>query len=79
MSPGLPGGQIITVAGIAARPNDDGHPREARRSGDGSMGLSFDKADGSLWLDFAIKPCANPLPEAERAAKLNPTEALRYE
>ena len=34
------------------------------------MGLAFDKADGSLWLDFAIKPCANPVPEAERAAKL---------
>ncbi|UYO48622.1 branched-chain amino acid aminotransferase [Rhodopseudomonas sp. P1] len=34
------------------------------------MGVSFDKIDGSLWLNFDIQPSANPTPDKERDAKL---------
>jgi branched-chain amino acid aminotransferase len=34
------------------------------------MGVSFDKADGAIWLNFDIRPAASPTPEQERAAKL---------
>ncbi|MCO5130543.1 MAG: branched-chain amino acid aminotransferase [Xanthobacteraceae bacterium] len=34
------------------------------------MGVSFDKADGSLWLNFDVRPAANPTSDAARAAKL---------
>jgi branched-chain amino acid aminotransferase len=34
------------------------------------MGVSFDNADGAIWLDFGIQPAANPTPEQERAARL---------
>lgn len=34
------------------------------------MGVSFDKMDGSLWLDFDVQPTASPTPDADRAAKL---------
>jgi branched-chain amino acid aminotransferase len=34
------------------------------------MGISFDKADGSIWLTFDVQPAANPVPAAERTDKL---------
>ncbi|CAM5470057.1 Branched-chain-amino-acid aminotransferase OS=Afipia felis OX=1035 GN=ilvE PE=3 SV=1 [Afipia felis] len=34
------------------------------------MGVSFDKIDGAILLNFEIQAAANPTPEAERAAKL---------
>jgi branched-chain amino acid aminotransferase len=34
------------------------------------MGVSFDKADGAIWLNFDIRPAASPTPDQERAAKL---------
>jgi branched-chain amino acid aminotransferase len=34
------------------------------------MGLSFDKADGSVWLKFATQLTTNPTPDADRVAKL---------
>lgn len=34
------------------------------------MGVSFDKIDGSLWLNFDIQPSATPTPDKERDAKL---------
>ena len=34
------------------------------------MGVSFDKADGSLWLNFDVQPKADPTSDADRAAKL---------
>ncbi len=34
------------------------------------MGVSFDKADGAIWLNFDVRPAANPTPDKERAAKL---------
>ncbi|MGX9391558.1 branched-chain amino acid aminotransferase [Nitrobacteraceae bacterium UC4446_H13] len=34
------------------------------------MGVSFDKADGSLWLKFDVQPKADPTSDADRAAKL---------
>jgi branched-chain amino acid aminotransferase len=32
--------------------------------------VSFDKADGAIWLNFDIRPAASPTPDQERAAKL---------
>jgi branched-chain amino acid aminotransferase len=34
------------------------------------MGVSFDKIDGAILLNFEIQAAANPTPEVERAAKL---------
>ncbi len=34
------------------------------------MGVSFDKVDGAVWLDFDIRHSQHPVPEAERVAKL---------
>jgi len=34
------------------------------------MGVSFDRIDGSVWLNFDIQPTANPTPEKDRVAKL---------
>jgi len=34
------------------------------------MGVSFDKIDGAMLLDFESRPAANPTPAAERTAKL---------
>jgi branched-chain amino acid aminotransferase len=34
------------------------------------MGVSFDKVDGSVWLDFETHPTTNPTPDQERADKL---------
>ncbi|MGP9810638.1 branched-chain amino acid aminotransferase [Rhodopseudomonas sp. NSM] len=34
------------------------------------MGISFDKVDGSVWLNFDIQPSAQPTPETDRTAKL---------
>ncbi|MBN8969150.1 MAG: branched-chain amino acid aminotransferase [Rhizobiales bacterium] len=34
------------------------------------MGVSFEKIDGAVLLDFEVRPTANPTPEKERAAKL---------
>ncbi len=34
------------------------------------MGVSFDKADGALWLTFDVRPAAEPTPDAARAEKL---------
>ena len=36
----------------------------------GISGVSFDKADGAMWLKFDVQPTANPTPDATRAAKL---------
>jgi branched-chain amino acid aminotransferase len=35
-----------------------------------SMGVSFDKIDGAISLEFEKHPAANPTPDTERAAKL---------
>jgi branched-chain amino acid aminotransferase len=34
------------------------------------MGVSFDKVDGAIWLDFDIQPSATAAPDDERVAKL---------
>lgn len=34
------------------------------------MGVSFDKADGSLWLNFDVQPKADATSDADRADKL---------
>jgi branched-chain amino acid aminotransferase len=34
------------------------------------MGVSFDKVDGAMWLNFELQPAARPTPDAERTAKL---------
>ncbi|MET0905422.1 MAG: branched-chain amino acid aminotransferase [Bradyrhizobiaceae bacterium] len=34
------------------------------------MGVSFDKVDGAVWLDFDIRQSDHAVPEAERVAKL---------
>jgi branched-chain amino acid aminotransferase len=34
------------------------------------MGISFDKVDGSMWLNFDVQPTANPISEQDRTAKL---------
>jgi branched-chain amino acid aminotransferase len=34
------------------------------------MGVSFDRIDGSVWLNFEVQPAANPTPEKDRVAKL---------
>ena len=36
----------------------------------GISGVSFDKIDGAMLLQFETQPAANPTPEKERAAKL---------
>ena len=34
------------------------------------MGVSFDKVDGAMWLDFDVQPAANPVSATDRAARL---------
>ena len=34
------------------------------------MGVSFDKVDGAVWLNFETQPSANPTSEKDRTAKL---------
>lgn len=34
------------------------------------MGVSFDKVDGAVWLNFETQPSANPTSDTERTARL---------
>ena len=34
------------------------------------MGVSFDKIDGAILMNFEVQPAANPTSEKDRAAKL---------